>query len=232
MEKIEITSEQLGELVDRIFPVLAEKGPAHTTMDLLAKRLSMSKRTLYEIFGSKDDMIRTVMEHMHNKYLRHLQEIYSHSDNMMEIMANVMIYHQQTMSKLSADFFRDMDERCNHLRGDFESNSMKWVSYIREAIEMGVSQGVFRRDANYNVIIPLIRVQMESLKRMEEFFPPGITIVEAYNAIALGFLRSIATPQGMVTLERLSGKFSDNSRNSNSITENINNNTNPKVTKE
>jgi AcrR family transcriptional regulator len=232
MEKIEITSEQLGELVDRIFPVLAEKGPAHTTMDLLAKRLSMSKRTLYEIFGSKDDMIRTVMEHLHNEYLRHLQEIYKRSDNMMEIMANVMIYHQQTMSKLSANFFRDMDERCNHLRGDYESNSMKWVGYIREAIDMGVRQGVFRKDSNYNVIIPLIRVQMESLKRIEEFFPPGITMVEAYNAIALGFLRSIATPSGMDTLDRLAGKFGMKATDCPTYKDNINNNINDKVTKE
>lgn len=78
---------------------------------------------------------------------------------------------------------------------------------MENAIRLGIRQGVFRSDSNYPVIIPLFRVQMESLKRMEEFFPPGITLVEAYNAIALGLLRSIATPDGMRVLDELTEKF-------------------------
>lgn len=207
MEKTDLTSEQYDRLVHAIFPILAEKGPSHTTMDLLARRLSMSKRTLYEIFGSKDDMIKQIMEHLHKEYHRQVEEITRNCDNVMETMANVLIYHQKTMSKLSARFFRDMDDRYSHLRGDYESNSRKWSGYMENAIRLGIRQGVFRSDSNYPVIIPLFRVQMESLKRMEEFFPPGITLDEAYNAIALGLLRSIATPDGMRVLDELTEKF-------------------------
>jgi len=232
MDKTDISAEQLGELARRIFPIIAEKGLSHTTMDLLARRLSMSKRTLYEIFGSKDEMIRIIMGCLNKDYAKSLQEICSRSDNMMEIMANAMIYQQQSMSKLSAAFFRDMDNRYIHLRGEYESTSKKMSVHIRKAIEMGISEGVFRKDANYNVILPLIRVQMESLKRMEEFFPPGITIVEAYNWISLGFLRSIATPEGMMTLERLTDKFNVKPDGSESTADNIINNITDNVKKE
>ena len=71
----------------------------------------------------------------------------------------------------------------------------------------GVRQGVFRPDVNYPVTIEMVRVQMESLKRMEEFFPAGISIGEALGTIGIGFLRSIASSEGMECLDRISPKF-------------------------
>lgn len=232
MERTDISEEQLGELARRIFPVIAKNGPAHTTMDMLARHLSMSKRTLYEIFGSKDDMIRIMMECLHNDYIQYMQEIISRSGNMMEVMANAIIYHLQFMSKLDAAFFRDMDDRYLHLRSDYESQTRKMAVYIQQAFEIGISQGVFRKDVNYKVIITLIRIQMESLKRMEEFFPPDVSITEAYNTISLSFLRSIATAKGMQTLEKITDKFNETSNGSDSTADKTISNINDNVTKE
>ena len=207
MNEIKIQERNHEELEAKIFEILATKGPANTTMDLLARQLSMSKRTLYEIFGSKDDMIRTIMQHVHQEYSKMIAEIIRTSSNVMETMANILLYQQKMISRLSKDFFVDMDRKYSQLRPEYDSGSQKWSTYIRQAIETGVKQGVFREDANYDIIIPLFRVQMESLKRIEELFPPGITIGEAYNAISLGFLRSIANRKGMEILESMSSKF-------------------------
>lgn len=207
MDKNNLTQEQYALLLERILSTLAEKGLADTTMDLLARQLSMSKRTLYEIFGSKDDMLRVIMSETRKKYSSQVENIIHSSNNVMEAAANILIYHQQMMSRLSARFFSDMDSKYRHLRDEYESNSRDWATHMHRAIRYGIKQGVFRKDANYEVIVPLFRVQMESLKRMEEFFPPGITLVEAYNAIGLGLLRSIATPQGMEVLDSMSDKF-------------------------
>ncbi len=207
MDKHNLTAEQYDQLINKIFSILAERGPADTTMDLLAKRLSMSKRTLYEIFGSKDDMIRAIMDHSHHEYSVKIEEIIRASDNVMEAAANILAYHQKMMSRLSAQFFKDMDTKYHHLHEEYESHSRKWTGYMQRAIRQGIRQGVFREDANYDVIIPLLRVQMESLKRMEEFFPPDITLTEAYNTICLGLLRSIANTKGMEILDKMSYKF-------------------------
>ena len=207
MERANLTPGQFDTLCDRIFDILAELGPSETTMDLLAKRLCMSKRTLYEIYGSKDEMLKTLMDGAHERYASDVEEIVRESTNVMEILVNIFLYHQKAMAKLSAKFFRDMDTRYRHLRGDYEHNARKWQLYIDKAIKLGVRQGVLREDVNYEATIPLMRVQMESLKRMEEFFPPEITLLEAYNAIAIGTLRSIATPLGMQTLDKLTNKF-------------------------
>lgn len=69
----------------------------------------------------------------------------------------------------------------------------------------GVEEGVFRPNIDYRIIIRLFMIQMESLKRMEENFPPDVTLLEAYETASTALLRSIATPKGLEILEEIGG---------------------------
>ncbi len=207
MDKSSMTEEQYNLLLDQIFPILAGNGPGATTMDLVARRLSMSKRTLYEIFGSKEQMLDELLGRYHSKYARMVLRIMSETPDMMTTMARVFLFHQRFMRVVNVNFFLDMDSRFPGLRKKYEENAQQWRHYVLTAFKTGVKQGVFRDDINYEVTAQLLRVQMESLKRMEEFFPKNITLVEAYNAIIVGMLRSIATPKGMEIVDNMANKF-------------------------
>ncbi len=74
------------------------------------------------------------------------------------------------------------------------------------AINLGVEQGVFRQDVNYPITLRMMSIQMESLKRMEEFFPPDVKLQDALDTIIVGFLRSIASPKGMEILDDIRKK--------------------------
>ena len=41
-----------------------------------------------------------------------------------------------------------------------------------EIFRLGVDDGVFRKDVNYTITSKIFKIRMESLKRMEELFPP------------------------------------------------------------
>ena len=49
----------------------------------------------------------------------------------------------------------------------------------------------------------MMSIQMESLKRMEELFPPDITLLEVYDSICISFLRGISSPKGLEILDGL-----------------------------
>lgn len=121
----------------------------------------------------------------------------------MEGLFGTIIYHEGMMKGVSVSFYRDMDTYNKKLRSVYEEDSQCLRSDIIEMIEKGIEQGVFRKDVDYRIAIRMFGVQMESLKRMEEFLPPDVTAFEAYRSISIGFLRSIASPQGMDILDRL-----------------------------
>ncbi|MDE6446771.1 MAG: TetR/AcrR family transcriptional regulator, partial [Muribaculaceae bacterium] len=51
-----------NRLLAAIYPIIREHGLKGATMDMVARRLGMSKRTLYEIFQNKSAMIIEVLE--------------------------------------------------------------------------------------------------------------------------------------------------------------------------
>lgn len=206
METAEKYCSKNAPLLKRIFPIISEKGPAHTTMDDVARSLSMSKRTLYEIFGNKDQMLEQVFAFFHHEYFHHVNEIFRTSDNVMEGMSRAITFHRQVMKKLNVDFFRDMDLHHHKYRVHYERESKHWETHLLGALHKGIRQGYFRSDLEYNLVFSLLRVQMESLKRMEKYFPPEITIDKAFYVIGDSFLRSIATEKGVRTLESLKDK--------------------------
>lgn len=203
MGKENISEQQLAQMVEAILPLILEKGPSHTSMDVVASSLGMSKRTLYEIFENKDDMLRAFMEFQQQQHYSKIEEIFQTNDNTMEAMVKVIDYNTGYLKNTSSTFFRDMDERCKHLRPDYDSKHAEVNRYVSRIILQGIHQGMFRKNCDYNLNLRLLRIQIESIKRMEDFFPSDITIDQAFRAIGRGFLRSIATPEGIEVLERI-----------------------------
>lgn len=207
MDRHTLTDKHYKELLDKITREIISRGPSDTSMDLLAQRLSMSKRTLYEIFGSKDDMLMAVLTNLREKLRDDISEIVHRSDNIMEIMASAFLCVQQFMTGVNLKFFHDMDTKYSHLRKTFDQGFDCWKEPLMTGFQEGIREGVFRPDANYDLVVRLLRVQMESLKRMEEFFPPQITVKQATSAIVLGMLRSVAAPKGMEVLDQYTYRF-------------------------
>lgn len=193
----ETIKEPNEELINAIFSILLKNGLKATTMDAVAAALSMSKRTLYEIFESKKDMILRVVMHWQNQRQKKVEAIFADSETVMEALVRTFQAHQEMMKEVNIDFFLDMDRFYPEVRKSFETHDKLWVDKVMIAINKGIEQGVFRTDVNYPITLRMMRLQMESLKRMEEVFPSEISINDAFNTISTGFLRSIASPKGM-----------------------------------
>lgn len=203
MEQMIISDESYNRLLEAIFPIITSKGLKATTMDNVAASLSMSKRTLYEIFGSKSEMLSAVIRYFHGRHQRLLERIFESSDSVMEAMYRVLLLNKKAMREFSVEFFRDMDSYYKELRDLYESESKGWNENLMTTIRLGVEQGVFREDVNYPITLRMMRIQMESLKRMEEFFPPDVRLQDALDTIIVGFLRSIASQKGMEILDEI-----------------------------
>ena len=215
-----IKKDPSDTLLASILPILMERGPKHTTMDIVAQQLSMSKRTLYEIFDSKDEMLAAVLRFNHRVIAARNEYIQASSANMMEAMIRILLYHIESMRDLSPNFFRDMDKAYSKLRKVYDRNThsdRREEDKMHNALEIGIAQGVFLPSLNIKMSMAMLRLQLESLKRMEEYFPPEVTIADALRYIMIGFLRSIATTQGITVLESILNDDDKTGNNGNNI---------------
>jgi len=203
MKREDMTQEAFDALLTDILQILMEKGPKATTMESVASSLKISKKTLYEIFPSKSEMVEEAILALHNRLIETHRKIFESSSNIMEAMFRGFLHQRDFMRHVNVNFFRDMD--CHFAEEKRKADIRKRVYYedFVNLLKKGVEQGYFRKDINFMVQCRMISIQMESLKRMEELFPPDITLLEVYDSINIGFLRSIATPKGMKILDSL-----------------------------
>lgn len=205
----DISPEKEKEIYHIVFNITKRKGLKATTMDNVAAALKMSKRTLYELYGSKEQLISLTLAYFNNERVRIVEELFANSPTAMEAFYLSMRYHMKLMKETCAEFFHDLDAHARHFREIYEENDRNFRRRLKEAIQRGIEQGVFRADEDYDIAIQMFTIQLESLKRMEDIFPPEITLGKVQNVIGVNFLRSIATIKGLEVLDECVKKFND-----------------------
>ncbi len=203
----------LSDIHSQVTEMLMLHGFKATTMDAVAAKLGISKRTLYEIFGSKDQMLRESLEAQAQLHQAYINDIIKDSQNAMEGLIKAFRYHHHWLDRANVNFFRDLDRLYSHIRKDYDREYAEREKQFLRYIDRGVSEGVFRKDIDHRIYLKLMNIQMESLKRMEENFPPDITIPKATEYIILGFLRSLATEKGMKMIEECAANTLFNTNN-------------------
>ena len=201
MKKEEVSQEQYIKLLERIMPIFLKNGVKSTTMDAVAASLQMSKRTLYEIFGSKEEMFLETNKYFHKKMADSLKEIFSASQNIMEAIIKCFLYNRDMMSNASADFLKDMEMLASKDGVVSEEHRRHHYQNLYEVLERGVKEGYFREDVNLKVQCRMLTIQMAALKKAEELFPEDISLLEIYDSIIIGFLRGISSSKGLEEIE-------------------------------
>lgn len=202
MKKEDISKEQFDKILECFLESMMKNGLKGTTMDSLASSLQMSKRTIYEIFGTKEDLFREVHKHFNDKMAKKMRSIFLSSSNVMEGIIKCFIYNRDLMSDLSAEFIRDMQTYANNRSFITDIQRRQHYDNLYEVLQRGVEEGFFREDLNLLVLCRVFILQMEALKRTEELFPSDISLIEIYDNIIVGFLRGISTLNGMEELEK------------------------------
>lgn len=206
MQRADLKEKDYQQLLGRIVPIILENGLKSTTMDHVAASLCMSKRTLYEIFGSKSEMLKEVIGDMERQSQEFFTKTFSEADNVMDAFIKVFKYNRDLMGKVNIAFYRDMDHLYKDKRETYEKTRQARYEGMERMFQLGVEQGMFRPEIDYSVQTRMMGLQMEALKRIEELFPPGMTLQRVFDNIITGFLRSIASEKGLLLLE---GKLSD-----------------------
>ena len=83
MTRNDLSTEAYSTLLEAIMPIILRNGLKATTMDLVASSLSMSKRTLYEIFDSKQNMIEQVLGHVFKRSEEQYSRIFREEPDVM-----------------------------------------------------------------------------------------------------------------------------------------------------
>lgn len=105
MKREEMSPQAYDSLINGIMMILLQNGLKATTMDSIASALQISKRTLYEIFSSKTEMVTCALEAFHEKHSAAVKEIFLNASNVMEGILKGFFAHRDLMRQTNVNFF-------------------------------------------------------------------------------------------------------------------------------
>jgi AcrR family transcriptional regulator len=178
------------ELFDQLVRLLLAEGFAHFTLDELASRLHCSKRTLYALSGSKEQLVRAAVVHFFRGATERVEAALAAQQEPAERIVAYLRAVAAELAPASARFYTDLTEFPP--AGEvYERNTAAAARRVTELIAEGVSSGSFR-EVHAAFVADAITSVMVRIQRRQVAATTGLADAEAYQQLAELVLHGLA----------------------------------------
>jgi AcrR family transcriptional regulator len=184
-------------------------GEKSLTMDSIAADLEISKRTIYELFRDKDDLLLQSVEYWIVKNNQNLLEIVEKSDHVIEAIF-VMIDHQhRLMSTYHPVILADLKKYFIRLSSAYytKRDKCREFSVIYALLEKGKREGIIRKELKIDIIDTFIYEMLNMVHNSDGIKLIKLTSQDAIDHIFLPYFRGICTKTGQELIEEYSEKI-------------------------
>lgn len=176
------------------------RGIKAVKMDDIAQNLAISKRTLYEIYRNKEELLLEGIKNAEDEFDLNMAEfIKTYGNNVMDIM--IEFYHMQLkfMSEVSPLFFEELN-KYDQVLYYLETKHRERDAKAAEFFKRGIQEGFFRADANYEIVTEIGRVAIEHSFKSQMYKKYSLQTIT--QNIVLLIIRGICTQQGLDMIDR------------------------------
>jgi AcrR family transcriptional regulator len=195
--------ETQERILDTAFGLFRQYGTRSITMDDIATRMGISKKTLYAHFVDKDDMV----VHAISRFLEVIQEeervLRANAANAIEELFEVMNMMDERLRNMNPVIMLDLQKfhsKAFLVFQEYRNNSLRTV--IRENLERGIAEGLYRKDLEVNILTQF-RIASAMLCFQPEVFPiAGFEMGKVQRVLLEHFLYGVASAEGLKLIEQ------------------------------
>ena len=197
---------QKERVIAHVAEMIKQMGVRSIRMDDVASSLSMSKRTLYEMFGDKEDLLYQSVLYISEQHARETLtkvEGYTNSLEMLFMCSSAMILNsglpsdaQRRLVMNIKKFYPDIYEKLRIYHTEMG------LKLLQGAIEQCSREGFIEPTVDVELMTRLFFSAMTSIEYDNAMvIPAEVTREEAYGALAVNFFRGIATHKGIDVID-------------------------------
>lgn len=192
MEELDIKDKILKGSED----LFMRYGVRSISMDDIARHLSVSKKTLYQHFADKEDLVVAVSKAHLEVERRVYESLRDSSSNAIEHLAKISMCMRQEMEELNPALLFDI-QKFHPKAWTVWSNFKKGViKEIVDNLSQGIKEGYIREEVNPE-ILAIVRLELVQTAFNEEVFPRNkYKVVEVQAQLFDQFVYGIVTDKG------------------------------------
>lgn len=193
MEELDIKNKILKGAED----LFLRYGVRSISMDDIARHLGVSKKTLYQHFADKDELVLMVSRSHLNKNIQDFDGIRDESKNPIEELARISVCMKVNMETMNPTLLYDLQK--------FHQKAWsEWIEYknkhLRDSIvrniKQGIADGYVRADINGEIMATMRIEQVQSAFNNDVFPPSRFKLAEVQEQLFDHFVYGLVTDKG------------------------------------
>lgn len=202
--------EARERIIQTAIRLFRENGIRPVTMDWIASEAGVSKRTIYELFSDKSDLLGVCISEINRLNVEELHRIRRNSCNIIDTIKKLGEFHIQTLQTYHPRFFLDIQKffpkAWNQMNQDRERHSR---AEILTLLKEGIQEGLIRTDLHLQVVGRIIYELFRLAFTLETDHRENGDRRIIFNNLIINYFRGIATDKGLEMLEEDTGKESE-----------------------
>jgi AcrR family transcriptional regulator len=172
-------------------------GVKSVTMDDIATHLGMSKKTIYNFFKDKDELLSVFAQTFVNRNSGAFEHVCKGANNAIDEIFCVMKHLRNMFLQMNPKLFYELQKYYPHAWQQLRDFREKHVAeMIQKNLEKGIKQGVYRSDINI-VILAKLRLEEIDMAMNNNLFPMDkFNITQVQLTLFEHFLYGICTLKG------------------------------------
>lgn len=184
------------------------------TVDEIARHLGMSKRTLYQLFRDKNELVRMVVRRFIEEMQAHCELIRADARDAIHETFRMFQYLDGIFRNLNPVVFAEMQRYHPDAFMLFDQHQQTYIKQlIIHNLQRGIQEGNYRADLKIEVIA---RFRLESglLPLRQDIFPKDqFPLHEVQHELMLHYLYGISTIKGHQLIQQYQQQFGEQSNN-------------------
>lgn len=192
---------QRDAIIKSAAEMFVEQGIKAVRVDDIARHIGVSKRTLYEQFGDKEELLYQCLSYYAREQDRRHAELGAQAENILEAMLLVFGKVMETAEvglRLQSNLRRFYPRVYERLMD--EHRRQKGLEQFKIALRRGVEEGYFQGGGylDFDLAITLLRYSVEGLViRKDVLLSHNMSTNDALVFLVVNFLRGISTEKGI-----------------------------------
>lgn len=191
-------------IIDVAKELFVEYGFKNVTMDEIARKAGISKKTIYQHFKDKKDLVREIIFYELDRAKKQVDQILNRKD--LNSIDKTIKVHELILSvkrRQPPMVIHDLERQYPDLLEEVKKFSHKQIKQaIIDNLEQGKKQGLIRQDLNSEIIAQLQINRYEALK-LNQPFVENYSIETVLKEILKYHLYGITSAKGRQYIENL-----------------------------
>lgn len=197
----EYRKELKCRIIDYAMGEFYKRGVRAVKMDEISQGLHVSKRTVYEIFGDKEELLLAGLK-IKNQEMREKLEAYACNvaHNVVDIIGYFYKLQMEVNSMVGVAFYEEIHRMPRVIEFFDQEHECEYADRVK-FLKAGVEEGFFRQDIDYSLTMELLSASMSEIMRNQLY--KKYSMQEMFDNYFLVIIRGFCTERGAALLNKV-----------------------------